>query len=99
MAPEQPGPPPVSELYDPERVPEVDPRDAIVVVHRFLRRCRDWGRDREIPARIERVRTHPTPDEAAKLHAWAAWVAFTEHALGELEGGDLDHWFTDPDAL
>jgi hypothetical protein len=95
MAPDLPD----SVLFDPERDPEVDPRDAIVVVHRFLQRCRDWGRDREIPVRIERVRANPTPDEAARLHAWAAWVAFTEHALRELERGDLDHWFTDTDAL
>ena len=70
-----------------------------MVAHRFLQRCRDWGRDKELPIRIERVRVNPTPDETARLHAWAAWVAFTEHALCELERGDLDHWFADTDAL
>ena len=86
-------------LFDPSREPEVDPKDAVVVVHRFLQRCRDWGRDTELPVRIERVRVHPTPDEAARLPTRAAWVAFTEHALCELERGDLDHWFADTDAL
>lgn len=86
-------------LFDPARTVDLDPRDAVVVVHRFLERCRDWGRDKELPDRIERVRANPTPEEAARLHAWAAWVAFTEHALREVERGDLDHWFENADAL
>jgi hypothetical protein len=86
-------------LFDADRRPQVDPRDAVVVVHRFLRRCRDWGRDRELPERLERFRGDPTPEAAARLHEWATWVAFTEHALREVERGDLDHWFADTDAL
>ncbi|MEQ1503402.1 MAG: hypothetical protein ABMB14_14285 [Myxococcota bacterium] len=86
-------------LYDPAREPAVDPRDAVVVVHRFLARCAAWGREREIPARIERLRADPTPEQAAKLHAWVTWVAFVDHALREVEGGDLDPWFTSGDGL
>lgn len=86
-------------LYDPAREVDVDPRDAAVIVHRFLERCRAWGAEREVPARIERVRNRPVPEEAAGLHAWTAWVAFVDHALRELESGELDHWLTDRDGL
>jgi hypothetical protein len=83
-------------LYDPARAPAVDPADAVVVVHRFLERCAAWGAEREIPARLERMRIDPSPENAAKLHAWASWVAFVRHALQELESGALDRWFTEP---
>lgn len=80
-------------LFDPERQPDLSPEDAIVVVHRFLHRCRTWATDREIPERLARLAEDPTPERAAKLHAWTSYLAFTEHALAELESGTLDHWF------
>lgn len=72
----------------------MDPRDAVAVVYRFLVRCRAWGAEREVPARIARLQADPTPEQAARLHEWVAWVAFVDHALGELEDGSLDDWFT-----
>lgn len=86
-------------FYDPDHAPSIDGRDAAAVVHRFLVRCRAWGADREVPARLERVRNHPVPEEAAKLHAWVAWVAFVDHALRELESGKLDDWLVDRDGV
>ena len=86
-------------LFDPARRSEVDPADAVQVAHAFLARCRRWGAEREIPTRLERLREHPTPEEAAKLHAWTSWVAFVDRAMAELESGTLDHWFTDRDGL
>lgn len=82
-------------LWDPARQPEVAPEDAVVVVHRFLERVRAWAAEREIPARTQRVATELDPAEAAKLHAWIAYLRFTEHALAELEDGTLDRWFAD----
>lgn len=73
-----------------------DPREAILAVHAFLRRCRDYARDMQIPERVERFHTHPTPEHAAKLYQWASWIAFVEHALREIEEGTLDGWFMSP---
>ncbi len=85
-------------LYDPDRNPTVDPADAAVVAHRFLTRCRDWARDREIPRRLEQVAEDMQPTDAASLHAWTAWMRFCEHALREIEDGTLDPWFLPPDS-
>jgi hypothetical protein len=82
-------------LYDPQRTPRVAPEDAVLVVRDFLQRCRRWA-EREIPRRLEQVAADGRPETAAKLHAWIAYVQFTDHALRELETGQLDHWFTDP---
>jgi hypothetical protein len=88
MAPER--------LFQPGHEPDIDPRDAIMVTHRFLVRCRDYARDLEIPKRTERFQADPSPENAAKLHQWATRVAFVEHAMHELEAGTLDGWFAKP---
>lgn len=80
-------------LQDPSREAKLDPRDAILAAHRFLSQCRDYARDREIPALLARCQVEPTPLHAAKLHQWTSWVAFVEHAMRELEAGTLDRWF------
>ena len=81
-------------LYDPKRTPEVAPEDALLVVHAFLRRCRQWA-EREIPRRVERVVHDHSADAAARLHGWLTYIEFTDHTLKELESGRLDHWFAD----
>lgn len=81
-------------LWDPERVPQVDPRDAVRIVHAFLDRCAEWAEVRELPSRLEQMRAEPTADHAAKLHQWATWLAFVRHAQQEIEEGRLDRWFT-----
>jgi hypothetical protein len=87
-------------LFDPARDPRgVDPRDAVAVVHRFLARCRAWGAEREVPARLARLNAAPNLPDAAGLHEWVAWVAFVDHALAEIEAGALDDWFTDAGEL
>lgn len=80
-------------LFDAAREPQVDPRDAVRVVHAFLERCAAWAEDRELPERLRRMTADPTPEHAAKLHQWASWLAFVRHAQRELEDGTLDHWF------
>src|SRR5690606_22469330 len=84
---------PFMPLYQPDRDPRVDPEDAVVIVHRFLERCHAWAEEREIPKRIERVAADRDLDASGRLHAWIAWLRFTEHALRELETGKLDSWF------
>ena len=86
-------------LYDPDRAVQVDPRDAVHVARAFLLRCRAWGAEDEIPKRLQALAADPTPARAASLHAWTSWVAFVDHAVAELERGELDHWFTDADGL
>ncbi|MCB9665867.1 MAG: hypothetical protein H6732_17305 [Alphaproteobacteria bacterium] len=80
-------------LYDPTRPAEVDPADAVLVVHDFLTRVRTWCEEQEIPKRLARVAQSQAPADAASLHAWLTYLRFTEHALAELEDGTLDRWF------
>jgi hypothetical protein len=87
---------PKSRLFSPDHEPDIDPRDAIATTYRFLARCRDYARDLEIPKRNERFQADPSPELAAKLHQWATWVAFVEHAMHEIEVGTLDGWFLKP---
>ena len=83
-------------LYEPGRPVGADPRDQVATVHRFLHQCRDWATEREIPKRADRVRAGAGAEEAAKLHAWVAYRDFLDHALRELEAGQLDAWFPPP---
>src|SRR5262245_53346018 len=87
-------------LYDPTRTVDMDPADAVIVVHRFLEKCAAWAERREIPKTVDRVRTASDPQEAAsqaaRLHAWTSWLAFVRHAQSELRSGSLDRWFTPP---
>lgn len=80
-------------LFQADAKPELDPASAAHAAHAFLMRCQAWAREREIPQRIERIAATPDPAEAAKLHAWIAYLQFTEHALHEIERGELDDWF------
>ncbi|MEQ1568617.1 MAG: hypothetical protein ABMA64_23465 [Myxococcota bacterium] len=82
-------------LFDPDRAPQVDPADAVLVVHQFLERCVAWAEEQEMPKRIERMSSAPTPEHAAALHQWASWIVFVRHAQRELEAGTLDRWFVD----
>lgn len=82
-------------LFDPGREAQLAPEDRIVIVHRFITRCRKWASEREIPKRTQRVAAGGDAHEAAKLHAWVAYRDFLDHTLGELEDGTLDPWFTD----
>jgi len=82
-------------LYDRNRAPVMHPADAVFAVHGFLERCRGWGTEREIPKLLARLTTDPSPEDAAKLHAWTSWVTFVDHALAEIESGHLDPWFTE----
>ncbi len=77
--------------------PDVDLERRRRLVTRFLQRCRAWGVEREIPRTLDRLREEAVPAHAARLHQWTTWVAFLDHALGELDRGDLDAWLADPD--
>lgn len=80
-------------LFDPERAVEVDPRDAVRVVHAFLERCAAWATERELPKHLQRVTDNPLPEHAAKMHQWTTWLAFVRRAQQEIEEGRLDAWF------
>ncbi len=80
-------------LFNPAHRPALAPQDAVAAVHDFLQRCQHWAAEIEIPKRLQRVEEDLQTEDAAKLHAWVAYLRFTEHALGELEAGKLDHWF------
>lgn len=73
--------------------PDLEGRRRLVAA--FLRRCRAWGTDREIPATLARLAADPAPPDAARLHQWTTWVAFLDHALRELDDGHLDAWLSD----
>jgi hypothetical protein len=76
--------------------PALAPDASILAVERFLRRCLEWADEVELPKRRARVQTSTDAADAASLHAWLAYRAFTEHALQELGEGTLDHWFPPP---
>lgn len=78
---------------------EIAPEDRRRAVRDFLVRARAWGTDREIPTTLARLQEGPTPKDAARLHQWTTWVAFLDHALAELDRGQLDDWFTEPPAV
>jgi hypothetical protein len=82
-------------LFDPEHRVDVEAADAAAIAHRFLTRCRTWALEKEIPKRLQRTSESLDPAEAARLHEWVAWVAFVDHALGEVESGKLDPWFAE----
>jgi hypothetical protein len=81
-------------LYDDTRRPDVAPEDQVVIVRRFLLKCREWALEKELGPRLQRVAAELDPKEAASLHAWVAYLRFTEHAILEIENGTLDPWFT-----
>lgn len=83
-------------LLDPDRPRDLPPEQAILAVHDFLLRARDWATEREIPKRLSRVADGASHEEAARLHAWVVWRDFLDHALSELHDGTLDRWF-DPE--
>jgi hypothetical protein len=65
------------------------------VVADFLRRCNRYAEEQLAKYRRELE----TADAAAalaiqdKIGHWTAYRAFNEHALGEIERGELDDWF------
>ena len=82
-------------LFDPERTAAVAPEDAVAVAHDYTRKLRAWAVGREIPKLQARLAEAPSAEDAAKLHQWTTFRDFCDHALGELESGALDHWFSD----
>lgn len=82
-------------LYDPDRdLSQVAPEDQLLSAHYFLQRARAWAVEHGVPRAERRLADDPTPEHASKLRDWLTYVAFTEHALAELEDGRLDDWFT-----
>ncbi|HVY63499.1 MAG TPA: hypothetical protein VHH11_01610 [Gammaproteobacteria bacterium] len=69
--------------------------DKKAVVSDFLRRCNRYAEDRLAKYRRELA----TADAAAalaiqdKIGHWTAYRAFNEHALTEIDRGELDDWF------
>ncbi len=82
-------------LFEDGATGEVSPEDAVVVAHAFMQKLREWAVDREIPKLTTRLERDATVADAVKLQQWTTWRDFVEHAMGELEDGTLDHWFTD----
>ncbi len=76
-----------------DRSTSEDPALALKASHEFVLRCQDWARRVELPKLRARLERGDDPADAAKLHQWLTWLAFTEHARQELESGALDGWF------
>jgi len=73
-------------------MPEPTPEQKRAVIRDFLRQCRTWGTEREIPGALARLAQAPTSADAARLHQWTTWVEFIDHAQHELDEGTLDRW-------
>lgn len=80
-------------LFEAEHTPQIDPKDALVTVHQFLKNCLEWAEKKEIPKTMERLHDGPDDTAVARLHKWTTYRDFTRHTLKELEDGTLDHWF------
>lgn len=80
-------------LFEPEHSPQIDPKDALVTVHQFLKNCLDWAENKELPQTLSRLQENLDESAAARLHKWTTYRDFTRHTLRELEDGTLDHWF------
>jgi hypothetical protein len=65
------------------------------VVADFLARCNHYADDRLEQYRGQLAAASPAEAVAIKdkIGRWAAYRAFNEHALAEIERGDLDAWF------
>jgi len=64
------------------------------LVIRFLERCNAYA-DRELAKHRERLdaaRGREALEIADRITHWAAYRAFNEHAIGELESSRLDDW-------
>ena len=80
-------------LWQPDHRPDVAPEDAVAIVHDFVRRCRDWATELELPKRRARVQDAPSEADVVGLLRWISYLEMTEHTLRELEDGTLDRWF------
>ena len=58
------------------------------VVQLFLERCVTYA-NASIERKMERG------DEKSEIDKWIAYRDFTEHAIKEIEAGDLDAWLED----
>lgn len=79
--------------FDRSHTPSATPAERAAIAHDFLVRCREWATEVELPKRRREALESDAPEAAAKLHQWLTWLAFTEHALAEIESGKLDPWF------
>lgn len=80
-------------LFAPDHDPDVDPRDAIAIVHKFLSQCQEWAIKQELPKTQQALLEKPDAAAAARHYQWCTYLEFTDHALQELEVGTLDKWF------
>ncbi len=65
------------------------------VVAEFLRRCNGYA-EGQLTKYRQALATANAADALTiqdKVGHWTAYRAFNEHALGELERGELDDWF------
>lgn len=66
------------------------------VVAEFLARCNAYA-DGQLQKYRARLAAAPAGEALAvqdEIGHWTAYRAFNEHALAELERGELDDWFT-----
>lgn len=82
-------------LFDPMHRPTASAEDRAAIAHDFLRRCREWAVEVELPKRRQAALQSDSPEAAAKLHQWLTYLQFTDHAIEEVEQGKLDHWFSE----
>lgn len=62
----------------------------------FLKKCNTYG-DKEIVRYQAQLEGNETDAQLIrkKIENWQIYQQFNEHAMGELQGSELDNWFDD----
>lgn len=63
------------------------------VVMDFLERCNQYADDKLVQYRTRLPMERDVAELALKMLQWSSYRAFNAHAIGEIERGELDHWF------
>jgi hypothetical protein len=80
---------------DTKEITAMDVAAKKAVIADFLAKCNRYAEGRLEHYRLQLASAAPSDALAIqdKIGHWTAYRAFNEHALGEIERGELDHWF------
>lgn len=70
------------------------------IVRRFLSQCNHYaqGQLEKYQGRLAGTSGLEALEIETKIHQWQVYRAFNDHAMAELEAGELDSWFATEDA-
>lgn len=63
------------------------------IVVDFLMRCNEYADDKLLDYGARLPAERDVGELALKMLQWSSYKSFNAHAIGEIERGELDHWF------